>query len=115
MTLSEVKNPRTNQLLEPISIYTYEDPDMEYVVDFVGAYPLLECNYPCERCSPDKSYCYKCWEDDPLNFLMTTEEFSTCKEECDLGYTTNGDERLQCIKCDDSCASCPDDGFVGDA
>ena len=40
---------------------------------------------------------------------------STCKESCDPGFSRNGDPDLVCIKCDDSCATCLDDGNVGDA
>ena len=39
---------------------------------------------------------------------------STCATKCDDGYTANGDIKFICSKCDPSCATCEDDGNVGD-
>ena len=94
---------------------TYDDENQEFIIDLVEPLPLLECNYPCYRCSADKDYCYECWDDDPMNYLMRYELKSTCQSSCDFGFTSNGDPDLVCIKCDDSCSSCLDNGNVGDA
>ena len=113
--LSAVQNPNTNQELKPFQIRTYDDSQKKYAVDLLEAYPQLECNYPCFRCGADRDYCYECWADDPLEYLMAYGTKSTCKASCDEGFTTNGDPDLVCIKCDDSCKTCPDNGNVGDA
>lgn len=46
---------------------------------------------------------------------MRIGDDSTCKATCDTGYTTDGDPDLKCTKCDDSCATCLDEGNIGDA
>ena len=94
---------------------TYDDSNQEFLVDLVEPFPLLECNYPCYKCTADKDYCNKCWSTDPLNYLMRYGLSSTCQDSCDDGFTTDGNPDLHCIKCDDSCATCKDDGVKGDA
>lgn len=60
------------------------------------------------------NYCYSCWADDAYRFLMTTETFSTCKEQCDGGWTTDGNANKICQRCDSSCETCLDNGVEGD-
>ena len=100
VSFTDVTNPRTNQELLPISVRTFDDSNQEFAVDLVEYFPLLQCNYPCRFCAPDKDYCYECWDDDPNNYLMAFELISTCKSSCDYGFTTNGDPDLICIQCD---------------
>ena len=80
--------------------------------------PRLTCNYPCATCrSDDPNFCTSCYagQSDFPQFLMALSQAeSTCKAECDVGYTTNGSENLECTKCDESCAECKDDGVAGD-
>lgn len=40
---------------------------------------------------------------------------STCLIACPDGYTIDGDTEFhRCVKCDESCATCEDNGLVGD-
>ena len=42
-------------------------------------------------------------------------ESGRCKKSCDEGYTTNGDRpNKNCVKCHESCATCKDQGKIGD-
>jgi len=55
-----------------------------------------------------------------LKYLMTTKVFdgvsgsSVCGPKCGTGWTTNGNKKLICQKCDATCATCEDDANVGD-
>lgn len=55
-----------------------------------------------------------------MKYLMTKKVFdgisgdSQCKPKCEDGWTTNGNKELICQKCDPTCATCEDDGDVGD-
>lgn len=39
---------------------------------------------------------------------------STCELKCPDGYTSNGDPNRICVKCNEMCKTCRDDGKVGD-
>jgi len=89
--------------------------------------PELKCNPPCYTCldsNPD--YCTSCWGVGPENnidtiFLQDSQGKSTCKNQCDDKYTTNGfavttankqgviDETktyYTCKDCDVTCGTC---------
>lgn len=59
-----------------------------------------ECRYPCLKCAAsDKNHCESCWDDsvtgggiDP-GFLMDNGTISTCKQNCDAGFSANNDVR----------------------
>ena len=51
IVLSEVTNPTTNIELEAFVIETFDDFEMEFAIDILHYYPLLECNYPCFACN----------------------------------------------------------------
>ena len=79
-------------------------------------HPLTVCHWPCERCTSDKDFCIKCWDRPEVSekFLTTSETYSTCADECHPGFTTNGNEKLHCEKCDAPCGTCADNGVEGD-
>jgi proprotein convertase subtilisin/kexin type 5 len=45
---------------------------------------------------------------------MFYDTYQTCEPFCAAGYTTNGNQDKHCEKCDPSCASCAENGEVGD-
>ena len=114
ITLDKIRNPVSNKDLVPFELRTYDDPDKVYPIDMLDFIPNTPCEFPCLKCSSDRSYCYSCWQSDPMSFLMTTDTFSTCKEECDSGYTRNGNANNICRECDVSCSTCIDEGQDGD-
>lgn len=116
ITLDMLRNPVTNIDLKKFKLRTFDDRDKIYAVDMLDYDPLTICNWPCEKCSSDKDYCYKCWETPGVaeKYLTTTETYSTCDVACHDGYTTDGNKDLICTKCDTPCATCADNGLVGD-
>lgn len=78
--------------------------------------PLTSCNWPCERCSSDKDFCYKCWDrpDVSEKYLTTSELYSTCADSCHPGFTTDGNKKLICSACDTPCGTCAETGVKGD-
>ena len=71
IVLSRVENPNTNHQLEAFVLETFDDYYMEYPIDKLEYYPVLECNYPCYSCSgvnPD--FCTSCWSDYDETYLM---------------------------------------------
>lgn len=116
ITLDMLRNPVTNINLKKFKLRTYDDRDKIYAVDMLDYDPLTICNWPCEKCSSDKDYCYKCWDTPGVaeKYLTTTETYSTCDVACHDGYTTDGNKDLHCTKCDTPCATCADNGLVGD-
>ena len=88
--------------------------------------PKFDCEYPCETCKDGNSKsCATCWTnfDDPQYLMTFTPKpddviqftpYSECKSYCDRGFTTNGSSNKQCTNCDVSCASCSENGLVGD-
>lgn len=101
-------------------IQTYADQNQEYIVDQLDANKMFldtKCRYPCFECAKDdKDHCDTCWDDsvtggtDP-SFLMANGTVSTCKQNCDKGFSANNDARevsepKVCRKCDDSCDNC---------
>lgn len=116
ITLEKLKNPATNLGLDPFVIRTFDDEQQVFPIDKLEFLPLTQCNFPCQRCSTDKDYCYTCWRDgsSALRFLMTEETTSTCKESCDDGWTTNGNPNQICSKCATNCKTCADNGIEGD-
>jgi proprotein convertase subtilisin/kexin type 5 len=38
----------------------------------------------------------------------------TCQSKCDPGWTSNGDPKKHCSRCESSCETCSDNGKVGD-
>ena len=126
ISLSEVRSPETNRGLKDFVVETFDDTDMEYAVDRLAYAPLLECKAPCFACSGiDKGFCTGCWDEwdgVPWGFpevylqLQANPPGQTCQSACDDGFSTDGDiESLRCQMCDASCATCLDDGVVGDA
>jgi hypothetical protein len=110
IVLEKIKNPVNNIGLDNFKLRTYDDTAKEFAIDMLDYLPLTPCNYPCERCSTDKDYCFECWDDQPERFLMTTKGASTCKTKCDDGFTSNGDPDKVCTRCDAACATCEDFG-----
>lgn len=118
--LEKVKNPVNNKPGNGFVIQTYWDGGQIYIMDKLNDFilrPKFECSYPCNTCDPAKpDICLSCWPgpDNP-EFLMTFPNGTiTCRPTCELGYTTNGHPQKHCEKCDISCATCKDNGEVGD-
>jgi len=111
-----MRNPLSNIGLKKFKLRTYDDPLKEFPIDMLDYNPLTACNWPCERCSSDKDFCYKCWDrlDVSEKYLTTSETYSTCANECHPGYTTDGNPNLNCVSCDAPCGTCADTGFAGD-
>jgi len=62
ITLERLTNPVTNVGLKPFKLRTFDDIKKEFAIDMLDYTPLTICNWPCERCSSNKDYCYKCWD-----------------------------------------------------
>ena len=118
ITLERIRNPFSNFDLVPFLIKTFDDKKEEIPIDELSYTPLTQCDWPCKRCSADKSYCFKCWEDSldfALPFLNTVNQAtSTCSDKCFDGFTTDGKGDKVCERCGVSCATCQDIGSVGD-
>jgi len=115
ITLDMLRNPTSNINLKKFKLRTYDDKAKVYPIDMLDYDPLTVCNWPCEKCSSDKDFCYK-WDrpDVAEKYLTTTPTYSTCGTACHPGYTTNGNKKRHCTACDAPCATCADDGFAGD-
>jgi len=50
-----------------------------------------------------------------MPYLQSNSTTSLCQQDCNEGYTTNGDNNLVCVPCDKSCSQCVDNGHVGDS
>ena len=114
-------------------IKTYADPETRYMIDYLRdsdyrglLIPRLECTHPCASCPVSKpTVCESCWQNDPESpaYLMRYEvtdadgvlvQTGECKDECLLGYTTDGDPDNHCVPCDASCKTCHQNGLPGD-
>ena len=121
MALQNVINPVINKKGNGFVISTYADDQLTYIEDKLNDFlmtPNFLCVYPCNTCSPsNKNSCSTCWLTDVSSphYLMSYNNTlpSTCKSSCDEGFTTNGDTALNCQACDQSCATCFDNGIVG--
>lgn len=106
--------------------------------------PILQCQAPCYRCQPigklqrpsvtdtsgfvavdryAKDYCTACWQPGrPQKFLMQVTPYvessgsgeSTCETSCRPGWTSNGDKKFICQRCNIRCEACEDLGAAGD-
>ena len=80
--------------------------------------PSFECKYPCSNCVDfqNREKCTACWSgiDDPQFLMFYPNKTQTCRPYCEVGYTSNGSQNLQCERCDPSCASCQDTRTAGD-
>jgi hypothetical protein len=116
-------NPKDNWGTIGFKIKTYEViGDEEYIVDMIESndlIPALQCYSPCQYCQKnsggvviDKNYCTQCWQNFEEKYLMTYSEFdfssnkgsATCKTQCDVGFTSNGNPMSECEKCSETCA-----------
>jgi len=76
--------------------------------------PRLACLYPCKDCDgKNQSQCTSCWGGS-RNPTYLMKERGSCRKTCDIGYTSNGSADRTCVKCNESCAQCKDDGKVND-
>lgn len=122
--LYPIRNPIDNRVVNAFIIETFDDAAISQKIDTLAdnlLFPTLECNYPCKTClGSDPDYCLSCWADDTKSFLQYTSSSSdplgtqTCQENCNTGFTTNGDTNKVCLSCDPMCATCQDTGTVGD-
>lgn len=60
-----VQNPKDNQFIgdSAFKIIIYDSETMDFGVDklFDTLYPNIDCEYPCNTCSPsDRKYCLTC-------------------------------------------------------
>lgn len=134
------KNPKDNWGEIGFKIKTYEivegatpDDDTEqFLVDMLEGnelIPNLKCTAPCKECKEDDNkvvldmeYCTECWQDNPKKYLYEKSPYSpdgsgesTCNDSCPDGFTSNGDKDYHiCVPCDRSCATCADEGELGD-
>lgn len=79
-------------------------------------FPKTPCVHPCKSClSTNQSACESCWSDTGVPYLMKISgQNGQCRQSCDPGYTSNGSKDKICTKCDVSCATCVDNGVLGD-
>ena len=123
ITLQGVRNPLNNKNLGSFTIKTFADAAQQYNVDQLDdqkLFPRILCDYPCATCDDtDRAYCLSCWEDEPGDpmFLMNYGDSGTCKQACDLGYSSNSavqvpGEPKMCQACDESCVNCLDTGVL---
>lgn len=110
-------NPADNRALNAFLIQTFNDQRQSEKIDKLDddiLKPSTPCSYPCKSCSSnDRNYCQSCWSDTGLPYLMTLSS-STCKANCDGGFTSNGNSNKVCVRCDPSCNLCVDNGNIGD-
>lgn len=123
LTLINVRNPVNNKNLGSFTIKTFGDVQQQYNVDQLDdqkLFPRILCDYPCATCDDtDRSWCLSCWMDEPGDpmYLMSYGNSGTCKQACDLGYSSNAGTTLPgepkvCQQCDESCVNCLDEGVL---
>ena len=115
ITLVGVKNPVNNKGGNGFSLKTCADKDCYFLIGVIGntnLVPTLDCDYPCRSCrATDREWCQGCWLDsldDPW-YLMSTDAKGACQNQCDDGFSRDGDESYRCVPCDETCSLCRED------